>query len=73
MPDPPVAPGLPEAAAKVVDRALGPADERPTPVPRADIARRLDDEDTAAGMLEWAAAVPLTPDTLRRLEEPGER
>ncbi|GLW47297.1 hypothetical protein Stsp02_29590 [Streptomyces sp. NBRC 14336] len=73
----------PEAAAKVVDRVLGLEDERPTPclllqllVLRADIARRLGDEEAAADALERAAAIPLTPEeresaaeALRRLEE----
>ncbi|MFF2774687.1 bleomycin resistance protein [Streptomyces sp. NPDC058052] len=70
-------------AARVIDRALRPQDERPSPVERlrllvlcADVARRLGDEDTAATALAEAAAVPLTPeeranarDDLGRLEE----
>ncbi|MFJ6634382.1 bleomycin resistance protein [Streptomyces sp. NPDC091376] len=50
-------------AAKILDRALGLDDERPTPVEllrllvlRADVARRLDDRETAASSLAEAGA-----------------
>ncbi|MGW6457334.1 bleomycin resistance protein [Streptomyces sp. NPDC055078] len=70
-------------AAKIVDRALGLTDERPTPVQllrllvlRGDIAQRLGDEELAREMLERAAAVGLTDeeresvrDQLNRLVE----
>lgn len=73
----------PAGAAKVVDRVLRMADERPTPVQllrllvlRADVAGRLGDKATATSALSEAAAIQLTaqeresvPDTLRRLEE----
>lgn len=73
----------PEGAAKIVDRVLRIEDERPTPVQllrllvlRADVARRLGDEETAASALARAAAVRLTDreresvhDDLERLEE----
>ncbi|WP_039938811.1 bleomycin resistance protein [Streptomyces himastatinicus] len=73
----------PAAAAKVLDRALHTKDEHPTPVQslrllvlRADVARRLGDEETATSALTQAAAVPLTPqqresahDDLERLKE----
>ncbi|GGR46547.1 bleomycin resistance protein [Streptomyces roseolus] len=54
-------------AARIVERALGRDDERPAPVEllrllvlRADLARRLGDEDLAAAALAEAGAVPLT-------------
>ncbi|MEU4361570.1 VOC family protein [Promicromonospora sp. NPDC023987] len=54
-------------AAKIIDRALGLEDERPTPLQlvrllamRGDVAWRLGDETTAASALERAAAVQLT-------------
>jgi hypothetical protein len=70
-------------AAKVVDRVLRLTDERPTSVQllqllvlRADIAGRLDDEETAATALARAAALRLTDaerdlgrDALTRLED----
>ncbi|MEV5546352.1 VOC family protein [Streptomyces sp. NPDC052309] len=73
----------PQAAAKVLDRVLGPTDERPTPVQllrllalRADVAGRLGDEETAAAALDRAAGIPLTEpersavrDDLARIEE----
>lgn len=73
----------PAGAAKIIDRALGREDERPTPVQsfrllvlRADVAGRLGDEATATSALAEAAAVPLTAeerrsvrDDLTRLEE----
>ncbi|CAM5268826.1 bleomycin resistance protein [Streptomyces aurantiogriseus] len=73
----------PAGAAKVIDRALGLADERPTRVQllqllvlRADVAGRLGDDETAASALAQAAAVRLTGeereaarDTLMRLED----
>lgn len=73
----------PAAAAKILDRVLRTEDERPTPVQslrllvlRADVARRLGDEETAMSALTRAAAVDLTPreresahDDLERLEE----
>ncbi|MEU3300345.1 VOC family protein [Streptomyces sp. NPDC006678] len=50
-------------AAKILDRALGLDDERPTPVEllrllvlRADVAGRLDDQETAASSLAEAGA-----------------
>ncbi|MFI8368004.1 bleomycin resistance protein [Streptomyces sp. NPDC085466] len=56
----------PAAAAQVIDRVLRLPDERPAPaerlrllVLRADVARRLGDEDTAATALAEATAVPL--------------
>ncbi|MFD5771201.1 bleomycin resistance protein [Streptomyces sp. NPDC127049] len=73
----------PAAAAKVIDHALGPREERPAPVERlrllvlrADVAGRLGDEATVTTALAEAAAVPLDPeereavrDDLVRLEE----
>ncbi|MEU8784469.1 VOC family protein [Streptomyces sp. NPDC048637] len=73
----------PAAAAKVLDQVLRREDERPTPVQllrllvlRADVARRLGDEETAVSALAKAAAVHLTAeerdlvrDELARLEE----
>ncbi|MGA5599519.1 bleomycin resistance protein [Streptomyces griseoincarnatus] len=73
----------PAGAAKIIDRVLGIAGERPTPVQllrllvlRADVAGRLGDEETARSALAEAAAVHLTaqeresvPDDLGRLEE----
>ncbi|MFD7500505.1 VOC family protein [Streptomyces sp. NPDC059850] len=73
----------PAAAAKILDRALRREDERPTPlqslrllVLRADVARRLGDEETATSALTRAAAVDLTAqerasahDDLERLAE----
>jgi hypothetical protein len=73
----------PAGAAKIVDRVLGLADERPTPVQllrllvlRADVAGRLGDEETATSALAEAASVRLTAeeresvrDDLERLEE----
>lgn len=70
-------------AAKIIDRALGLKDEQPTPVQllrllvlRADVARRLGDEETAIPALTEAAAIHLTAeerksahDDLSRLEE----
>ncbi|GAA3487214.1 VOC family protein [Streptomyces cremeus] len=54
-------------AAKIIDRALRPRDERPTPVQllrllvlRADVATRLGDEEAAASALAAAKAVHLT-------------
>ncbi|MCF1593484.1 bleomycin resistance protein [Streptomyces muensis] len=75
----------PAGAAKVIDRVLRIEDERPTPVQllrllvlRADVAGRLDDEETARSALAQAAAVHLTDqeresvaDDLERLEELG--
>ncbi|MGW4055993.1 bleomycin resistance protein [Streptomyces sp. NPDC004779] len=73
----------PAAAAKVIDHALAPQEERPAPVERlrllvlrADVAGRLGDEATVTTALAEAAAVPLDPeereavrDDLVRLEE----
>ncbi|MEV3987332.1 VOC family protein [Streptomyces sp. NPDC049837] len=73
----------PAGAAKIIDRVLRMDDEQPTPVRllrllalRADVARRLGDEETATSMLARAAAVHLTEqeresvhDDLKRLEE----
>ncbi|MGW1956968.1 bleomycin resistance protein [Streptomyces sp. NPDC001920] len=73
----------PAAAAKVLDHVLRLTDERPTPVQslrllvlRADVARRLGDEETAACALSKATAVHLTDeerdsvrDDLTRLDE----
>lgn len=73
----------PAGAAKILDRVLRTADERPTPVQslrllvlRADVARRLGDEETATSALTKAAAVDLTAqeresahDDLERLKE----
>ncbi|MEU2180143.1 bleomycin resistance protein [Streptomyces thermolilacinus] len=73
----------PAAAARVIDRAFGATEERPTPVQalrllvlRADVARRLGDEPAAAGCLARARAVELSGaereevrDDLRRLGE----
>ncbi|CAL9422554.1 bleomycin resistance protein [Streptomyces sp. enrichment culture] len=73
----------PAAAARVIDRACAAADEEPTPVQalrllvlRADAARRLGDEPTAADCLARARAVGLSgaereevSDDLRRLGE----
>ncbi|MEV6122576.1 VOC family protein [Streptomyces sp. NPDC052077] len=73
----------PESAARVLDRILGAADERPTPaqslrllVLRADVAGRLGDEETARSALARAAAIRLTGreresarDDLERLAE----
>ncbi|MFB7939287.1 bleomycin resistance protein [Streptomyces sp. NPDC056049] len=73
----------PAAAAKVIDHALAPREERPAPVERlrllvlrADVAGRLGDEATLTTALAEAAAVPLDPeereavrDDLVRLEE----
>ncbi|MFD0419378.1 bleomycin resistance protein [Streptomyces sp. NPDC127108] len=70
-------------AAKVIDRALGLTDERPTPaqhvrllVLRGDIAQRLGEDALAGQFLERAAGVGLTEeeraevrDALVRLEE----
>ncbi|MFI2209919.1 bleomycin resistance protein [Streptomyces sp. NPDC020141] len=70
-------------AAKIIDRALGLTDERPSPVQllrllvlRGDIAQRLGEEESAAGLLERAASVELTEeerasvgDALARLGE----
>ncbi|MFI1682745.1 bleomycin resistance protein [Streptomyces sp. NPDC020607] len=70
-------------AAKIIDRALGLTDERPTPeqelrllVLRGDIARRLGDEGLAERLLTRAAGLPLTDaeresarDALARLAE----
>ncbi|MER6677457.1 VOC family protein [Streptomyces sp. NPDC000983] len=57
----------PAGAAKIIDRALGLTDERPTPlqllrllVLRADVAVRLGDRNTAASTLAEAASVHLT-------------
>lgn len=54
-------------AAKIIDRALGLADERPTAVQRlrllvlrADIAQRLGDDETAGRLLAEAGGVALT-------------
>ncbi|MFD9905484.1 bleomycin resistance protein [Streptomyces sp. NPDC059063] len=54
-------------AAKVIDRALGLTDERPTPaqhvrllVLRGDIAQRLGDDELAARLLAEAAGIGLT-------------
>lgn len=54
-------------AAKIIDRALGLEDERPTPgqllrllVLRGDIAQRVGDGELARELLERAAGVPLT-------------
>ncbi|MGW8975879.1 bleomycin resistance protein [Streptomyces platensis] len=73
----------PASAAKIIDRVLRMADERPTPVQllrllvlRADVAGRLGDDETATSALAKAAAIQLTaeeresaPDDLDRLEE----
>ncbi|MDN0194350.1 VOC family protein [Streptomyces sp. S.PNR 29] len=73
----------PAGAAKIVDRALGLDEERPTPVQllqllvlRADVAGRLGDEETKASALTRAAEIHLTAeernaagDALRRLED----
>ncbi|MGW2329033.1 bleomycin resistance protein [Streptomyces sp. NPDC001700] len=73
----------PAAAAKILDRALRREDERPTPLQslrllalRADVARRLGDEETTTSALTQAAALHLTTqqrasahDDLERLEE----
>ncbi|WAZ26048.1 VOC family protein [Streptomyces cinnabarinus] len=73
----------PASAAKAVDRVLDLEDERPTSVEllqllvlRADIARRLDDEETAASALKRATAIEITAgeresaaDALRCLED----
>ncbi|UFQ99943.1 VOC family protein [Streptomyces sp. Go40/10] len=70
-------------AAKIIDRALRIEDEPPTPVQllrllvlRADVAVRLDDEETARSALTRAAAIHLTDeereyahDDLERLDE----
>ncbi|MFH9133046.1 VOC family protein [Streptomyces sp. NPDC017524] len=70
-------------AAKIIDRALGLTDERPTPVQRlrllvlrGDIAQRTGDMERAAGLLEEAAGIHLAAeerdaaaDTLSRLAE----
>ncbi|MEV5981583.1 VOC family protein [Streptomyces sp. NPDC052114] len=70
-------------AAKIIDRALGLTDERPTPeqhlrllVLRGDIAQRLGDDDLAGRFLGQAEALQLTDgeresvrDTLARLAE----
>ena len=57
----------PAAAAKVLDRVLRLEDKRPTHVQllrllvlRADVARRLGDEETATSALAKAAAIHLT-------------
>lgn len=73
----------PAGAAKILDRALHSEDEPPTParllrllVLRADVARRLGDEETATSALAQATALHLTArerksvhDDLRRLDE----
>ncbi|MEO3753705.1 VOC family protein [Streptomyces sp. B6B3] len=73
----------PTGAARIIDRVLRLEDERPTPVQlfrllvlRADVAGRLDDEETATSALARAAAIRLTaaereriPEDLERLEE----
>lgn len=73
----------PAGAAKIIDRVLHTADERPTPVQllrllvlRADVAGRLGDDGTATSVLAEAGAVHLTAeeresahDDLERLEE----
>ncbi|WP_086797865.1 bleomycin resistance protein [Streptomyces caniscabiei] len=67
----------PAAAAKVIDRVLGPGTDGPDgPAPtasqlvrllvlRADVAARTGDEETAAGALARAAAVELTDEERR--------
>jgi hypothetical protein len=57
----------PAAAAKVLDQVLRREDKRPTDVQllrllvlRADVARRLGDEETASSVLSAAAAIHLT-------------
>ncbi|MFD5321812.1 bleomycin resistance protein [Streptomyces sp. NPDC127098] len=74
----------PAGAARILDRALGLTEERPTPtqllrllVLRAEVAGRLGDDDAAAAFLDRAAAVDLTAaerdevaDELTRLAEP---
>ncbi|MFB7345107.1 bleomycin resistance protein [Streptomyces hydrogenans] len=70
----------PEAAAKIIDRALRLPDERPTPVQllrllvlRADVATRLGDEDAATGALSAASAVALTAEERESAREDLER
>jgi hypothetical protein len=59
----------PVGAAKIIDRVMKLEDEQPTPVQllrllvlRSDVAGRLGDDESAAHMLEKAAAVQLTED-----------
>ncbi|MCF3145063.1 bleomycin resistance protein [Streptomyces platensis] len=73
----------PAGAAKIIDRVLRTADERPTPVQllrllllRAEAAGRLGDDETATSALAKAAGIHLTAqeresahDDLARLEE----
>ncbi|WP_432563553.1 bleomycin resistance protein [Kineococcus sp. SYSU DK003] len=73
----------PAGAARIIDRVLGPGDERATPVQllrllvlRGDVAGRLGDQTAAAAALERAAAVQLTDgerasvrDDLTRLQD----
>lgn len=66
-------------AAKILDRALGLEDERPTPAQlvrllelRADIADRLYDDETAARLRERAAAAEIT-DHVTEEGEGGQR
>ncbi|MGW1993681.1 VOC family protein [Embleya sp. NPDC001921] len=77
----------PAGAARIIDRVLDLADERPTPaqllrllVLRADVAGRLGDEETATATITRAVAVQLSPeeresarDELRRLADLGDR
>ncbi|MCX4511651.1 VOC family protein [Streptomyces sp. NBC_01619] len=69
-------------AAKILDRALGLDDERPTPVEllrllvlRADVAGRLDDQETAASSLAEAGAAEarLTAEERRSARDDLER
>lgn len=72
----------PAGAAKILDRALGLDDERPTPVEplrllvlRADVAGRLDDQETAASSLAEAGAAEarLTAEERRSARDDLER
>ncbi|MFI9613295.1 bleomycin resistance protein [Streptomyces sp. NPDC052023] len=66
----------PVAAAKVLDQALGLEDKRPTHVQllrllvlRADVARRLGDEETVNSALSKVAAIPLTTEEWEAVED----
>ncbi|GKQ36872.1 VOC family protein [Streptomyces sp. A012304] len=70
----------PAGAAKIIERVLRRADERPTPVQllrllvlRADVARRLGDETTATSALAEAEAVHLTAEERRAVRDDLER
>ncbi|MFK3733880.1 bleomycin resistance protein [Streptomyces sp. NPDC088090] len=70
----------PAGAARIIDRALRPRDERPTPVQllrllvlRADLADRLGEEEAASSALAAAAAVRLTAEEQESARDDLER